>query len=132
MSLVLDAGSIFEYLRDSRTGRRVRELMADDPRSDVPHLAIIETVSALRTAVRTGRLGPNRAEEALGDLATFPARRWAADDLLGRIWELKDNITPYDAVYVALAEKLGATLVTTDTKLASAARTFSFVRVVVP
>jgi predicted nucleic acid-binding protein len=132
VSLVLDAGAVLEYLRGSPVGRRVGELMVADPDLDVPHLMAIEVASVLRRMVLSGGLDPSRAETALARLATLPARRWAAEGLLGRIWELRDNMTAYDAVYVALAETLGATLLTTDQRLAAAARAFSRCRVSVP
>lgn len=58
---------------------------------------------------------------ALRHLAGFPIRRMPLAPLLERMWQLRDNLTPYDAAYVALAERLGADLVTCDAKLAGAA-----------
>ena len=63
---------------------------------------------------------PNGAREALDDLAAFRLRRWAHDALALRIWELRQNLTAYDAAYIALAEALGAPLLTRDRRLASA------------
>jgi len=61
-----------------------------------------------------------RGREALADLADFPLRRYPHDFLLPRVWELRNNLTAYDAVYVALAEALGAPLLTRDRRIAAA------------
>jgi len=69
-----------------------------------------------------GTLAPVRAEEALRDLRDLSLTRYPHDVLLERIWQLRSNLTAYDAAYVALAEALDATLLTCDRKLASAAK----------
>jgi len=72
----------------------------------------------LRRYDAAGELSAERAAQALEDLAGFPLRRYPHEMLLGRIWELRKNATAYDAAYLALAESLGATLVTRDARLA--------------
>ena len=69
-------------------------------------------------------IGPERAQTALEDLQALPLSRHAHGFLLPRVWMLRDNITAYDAVYVALAEVLEATLLTHDRRLATSARKF--------
>ena len=64
--------------------------------------------------MRAGDVLADRAEEALGDLTGFDLRRHSHMHFLGRAWELRDNLTAYDAMYVALAEAIGAPLVTCD------------------
>jgi len=83
----------------------------------------------LRGLVAGGVLTASRAERALTDLRDFPARRWPANVFLERAWELRQNLTAYDAVYVALAESLDATLVTADRKLAHGAQTLTGARI---
>ena len=119
--LVLDASALAEYVVASDPGRAVADLLGRSGASvHVPHLAMIETVSVLRAWVRRGELTAERAAAALEDLADLPAQRWPGEPLLGRVWELRDNLSPYDATYVALAEMIGADLVTLDRRLARA------------
>jgi predicted nucleic acid-binding protein len=86
----------------------------------VPHLVDIEVASTYRALVRANKLTPQAAERALTALATFPAQRTPHSGLLGRIWALRNNLTAHDATYVALAELLGATLLTADARIAAA------------
>ncbi|MBD3940259.1 type II toxin-antitoxin system VapC family toxin [Microbacterium sp. NEAU-LLC] len=88
----------------------------------VPHLADVETLSVVRGLVAGSILTPDRGAQALVDLRDFPARRWPADMLFERIWDLRHVATAYDATYVALAEALGAQLITADEKLARGVR----------
>ena len=74
----------------------------------------------LSTSRSAGEVSTERAREALDDLAAFRLRRWAHDALALRIWELRQNLTAYDAAYIALAEALRAPLLTRDRRLASA------------
>jgi predicted nucleic acid-binding protein len=85
-----------------------------------PELIDLETISVLRAQLRAGRLDARRAGLALADLADLPLHRAPYRPLLDRCWELRDNLTPYDAAYVALAELLDLTLVTSDAGLARA------------
>jgi predicted nucleic acid-binding protein len=85
-----------------------------------PELIDLETMSAIRRQLQAGRLNARRADLALGDLVALPMRRVAHRPLLARCWELTENVTVYDAAYVALAEALGAALLTTDVRLANA------------
>lgn len=119
MTLVLDASVIAEYLVTSAVGVTAAEVMAEhDGELHLPHLAVIETASVLRAWVRRGEVPEQRAAAALVDLGDLPARRWPGEPLLGRMWELRDNLTSYDASYVALAEVLDADLLTADQRLA--------------
>ncbi len=74
----------------------------------------------LRRAVAAGEFDHVRALRALGRLADIPIERHSHVPLLHRIWELRDNLSPYDAAYVALAEALGVTLLTADARLGRA------------
>lgn len=86
----------------------------------VPELADLEVASVLRRQMKAGTLDARRARFALDDLVALPARRAPHRPLLLRCWELRDNLTIYDAAYVALAEAMSATLLTGDRKLARA------------
>ena len=119
--IVVDASAITEFLLQTPLGLRVEErLFGVGEELHAPHLLDVEVVQALRRLVRTGDVLPARAEEALDDLAALAIRRHSHFDLLSRAWELRHNLTAYDAIYVALAEATDAILVTCDTRLGSA------------
>jgi len=121
VSLVIDACLLAEALLGSPRGQRAQDLTRGHT-VHVPQLAHLEVVSVLRGLVRGGRVSAERADQALQDLRVFPARSWPHEALLGRVWELRHNLTAYDAAYVALAELVGATLVTGDARLVTAVR----------
>lgn len=83
-----------------------------------PHLIDLEVAQVVRRYWRSGELSAARGEEALMDLKIFPLERYAHEPLLDRVWQLRDNLTAYDSAYIALAEGLGAVLVTMDNALA--------------
>ncbi len=118
MTLVLDASVLVELLLLSAKGRSaVPRVRAAEGDIHLPHLADIEAASVLRGLVLGGQLGADRAAAALADVQDFPATRWPADVLFERVWELRSNLTAYDANYVALAETLDAELLTADARL---------------
>jgi predicted nucleic acid-binding protein len=86
----------------------------------VPHLIDAELSHALRTRVRREEIAEDHARLALDRWTHLGLRRFPAVGLLGRIWELRENVTAYDATYVALAEALGCPLVTADGRLGRA------------
>ncbi len=119
--IVLDASALVELLVGTATGRIVATRIADPAVGlHVPHLADVEVAQALRRYVRDGDLDVPDAEAALDDLRALDVQRHSHEPLLDRVWELRDNVSAYDAVYVALAEALDAVLVTCDGPLARA------------
>ncbi|MBA4115094.1 MAG: type II toxin-antitoxin system VapC family toxin [Rubrobacter sp.] len=120
--IVLDASAAVAVLLNvGLESRRVRERISQpDETLHVPHLFEIEVLSALRRHNLTGALPATRARLALDRLRETRLIRYPHTPLLGRIWELRDNLTAYDAAYVALAEALDAPLVTLDERLAQA------------
>ena len=119
--IVLDASAALELVLASSGGAAVARRIDDAEESlHAPHLLLVEATQALRRLVRIGAIGEVRAAEALDDLADLDAEYYEHEPLLGRIWQLRDNLTAYDASYVALAEALGAPLLTFDEKLANA------------
>ena len=92
----------------------------------------MEVLSALRRVVAAGDASAARATEAVADLADLPIERYGHYELIPRIWELRENFSPYDATYIALAEAIaddGAPLLTADARLARAADAHTGVRV---
>jgi predicted nucleic acid-binding protein len=85
-----------------------------------PELIDLETISVIRRHLQAGQLDARRADLALTDLVELPLRRAPHRPLLARCWELRENVTAYDAAYVALAELLDAVLVTADARLKGA------------
>lgn len=118
---VVDSSVVVEFLADGegagvaeeRLRRRAEPLWA-------PHLIDAEVGHALRRVVRAGDLSAARGEEALLELDEMPLRRISHDVLVQYAWALRDKVTFYDGLYVALAEMLGEPLVTFDARLARA------------
>ncbi len=96
-----------------------RELMASE-RIGCPHLVDPEVTEALRKLVLRGEIRATDAGRALDRWSRLGIERFATVGLLRRVWELRDNITAYDATYIALAETLEAPVVTGDRRLAQA------------
>jgi predicted nucleic acid-binding protein len=118
--IVIDASALVEFLLQTMLGTRVEErLFRNGDEFHTPHLADVEVVQSIRRLVRQGELTAGRAAEAIADLTDFDLHRHPHVDLLGRVWKLRDNISAYDAVYVALAEALDATIITCDGRLAT-------------
>lgn len=119
--IVLDASVLVELLLGTESGRSIAARIAD-PRLGlhVPHLADVEVTQALRRYVRDGELDATSATSALQDLRALDLERHPHEPLLDRVWALRDRLTAYDAVYVALAEALDTVLLTRDARLARA------------
>ena len=102
--------------------------MIESPRNELhaPSLCDVELMSLLRRLLLAGRLGAARAEEALDDHLALPLTRHGHEPLLPRLLELRNNFSAYDATYVALAERLGASLLTADEPLARAVAALRF------
>ncbi len=120
--IVLDASAAIEWLIKSPTGAKIgRRLFTPLPIAlHAPHLLDVEIAQVLRRYVREKIMSASRGEEALQDLNDLPLHRYPHDFLMHRVWELRANLTAYDAVYVVLAEVLDAPLVTCDRKIALA------------
>jgi predicted nucleic acid-binding protein len=119
--IVVDASAMAAALAmDDPQGAAARARIAGDADQHAPDLVDLEVVSVIRRLLRGDVIGAAQAEQAVEDLAGHPLVRHPHLLLLPRIWELRDNLTPYDAAYVALAEMLGATLVTIDGRLGRA------------
>lgn len=118
--IVLDSSAAVAFLIDAADGEWVGRQLEADPDLHAPHLLDIEVVGALRRILRHGDVSRRRAEAAVEDLEALDVSRYPHVPLLPRVWELRDNLTVPDAAFVALAEALGARLLTTDRALAGA------------
>jgi len=128
--IVVDASAITEWLLQTDLGDRVERRFSKDDDLHAPHLLDVEVLSALRRLVRTREVTEERAEDAIEDLGLLLLVRHGHTDLLSRAWELRENVTAYDAVYLALAEALDAPLVTCDPPLGATKRVAARIEVI--
>jgi predicted nucleic acid-binding protein len=129
--IVLDASAAVDWLVQAAAAQRLESRIFSHNQSlHAPELLDLEVAQVLRRLMREGALSASRAEHAIQDLLDMRITRYPHSFLLPRIWQLRHNLSAYDAAYVVLAEKLGATLLTRDAKLASAAGHSAIVEVV--
>jgi predicted nucleic acid-binding protein len=118
--LVVDTSAVVAAL----VARPPNQALVDRLRADgdlhAPHLLDVELLHTLRRLVLAGHLGEDRAADARADFADLTVVRYGHAPLADRAWELRHNLTAYDATFVALAEALGVPLVTCDARLAGA------------
>lgn len=123
MRIVVDASAIGEYLLRTPAGAPIRELFRSaEIELHVPELTDIEVASGLRSALRRGQLRKEGLEQALADYFDLPLIRHRHRSLVRRVLELREDFSPYDATYVALAEHLETSFLTADLALARAVR----------
>lgn len=120
--IVPDASAIVAVLLDSEPQAEFIRVRIEHPGQSlhVPHFLDLEVIQTLRRHALRGVLMPDRSTEALTDFADIKFTRYPHTSFIERIWELKENVTAYDAAYIALAETLDAPLITTDGRLARA------------
>jgi len=119
--IVVDASALLEFLLRTPLGAKVEaRLFRGEDEFHSPHLVDVEVAQGLRRLVRAGEVSSGRAVEAIADLTDFDLHRHAHLDLLARAWALRENVTAYDAMYIALAEALDAPIVTCDAPLGKA------------
>jgi predicted nucleic acid-binding protein len=120
--IVLDASAIISILLDhGPDAEPIRERVESPGESiHVPHLLDVEVLNVLRRQTLRGTLAKERGATALQDLENIKMSRYPHAPLLGRIWDLQESVTAYDATYVAPAEALDTPLVTRDARLAQA------------
>jgi predicted nucleic acid-binding protein len=119
--IVVDASALLEALLRTPAANAVEKWLFDSGLTlHVRHLLDAEVAQVLRRYTLSGDIKKARGRAALADLGAFPLVRYPHDFLLSRMWELRNNLTAYDAVYIALAEALDAPLLTRDRRLAAA------------
>jgi predicted nucleic acid-binding protein len=118
MTVVLDASALVALLLDSGpTGTWVAgQLFGSDLAA--PHLVMFETANVIRRHTAAKLISLDKAQHANAHLASLAIALWPFEPLADRVWELRSNLTSYDASYVALAESLQAPFVTLDVKIA--------------
>ncbi len=118
--VVVDASVVVTALGSDGTDADRARARLRDQQLVAPHLIDVEAIAAWRNLAARGQLDERRADLALADLATLQLRRVPHRLLLGRCWELRHDLTPYDATYVAPADRPGTPLLTFDARLAPA------------
>jgi predicted nucleic acid-binding protein len=119
--IVFDASALFEVLFRTPATEAVEDrLFAPGQTLHAPYLIDIEVAQVVRRHAAAGEINTERGREDVADFADLPLRQYEHGILLPRIWELRHNLTAYNSAYVALAEALGATLLTRDKRLAVA------------
>ncbi len=120
MTIVVDASVVVAALVDSGPdGSWSESVLLGEPLA-APHLLQVEVAGVLRRAALAGDISADVASLAHADLLSLHVELVPYEPFAARIWELRDNVTPYDAWYVALSEALGASLATLDARLTKA------------
>lgn len=120
-ALVTDSSALVALLSDAGAAGDWTTAAVAGSTLAAPELALFEAANVLRLQAGSGRLSATEATLAHADLLSLPLTLWPYAPLAERAWQLRDNLSLYDASYVALAELLGASLVTLDARLARAA-----------
>ena len=118
--IVVDASALIEvFLRRPAAFAVERRIFQREETLHAPHLIDVEVAHVIRRYAAVGEIDNHRARAILAEMADFPLTRYRHDVLMERIWQLRANVTAYDGAYVALAEILGAPLLTSDRRLAA-------------
>jgi predicted nucleic acid-binding protein len=119
--IILDASAAVDWLLQTPAGQHIeKRIYSHNETLHAPHLLDLEVTQVLRRLALQGVISAHRADEAFRDLLDLRITRYPHLVLLPHIWRLRHNFSAYDAAYVVLAEKLGAALLTRDSRLASA------------
>jgi predicted nucleic acid-binding protein len=129
--IVVDASALVDALiDDGPVGDAARVALTEDPHWAAPAHLVVEVLSVVRGRLLGGKLGQERAAEVVDALSSFVIDEVGIAGLVDRIWQLRANLSTYDAAYVAAAESLGCPLVTCDGRIAKVAGVRCQVRVV--
>ena len=129
--IVVDASVVLDLLLKKHDAAKLESRLFDDGEVLLcPHLLDLEVAQVLRRLALARQMTAERGMQAVTDYTAYPLTRYPHDPLLARVWELRDNFTAYDAVYVALAESVRAPLLTRDRRLAKAPGHFAEVELI--
>lgn len=118
--IVVDTSAVLAALAERTPDAELVQRLAEDGDLHAPHLIDVEILQALRGLVRGGKLSADRADDVRTDIADLAITRYGHEPLADRVWALRDNLTAYDAVFVALSEALEVPLITCDARVATA------------
>lgn len=121
MTVVLDASVVVASLVDAGPVGTWADSVLRDGELTAPHLMPVEAANTLRRSVLAGQVAPDVAALAHADLLALRVELFPYVPFADRVWDLRANVTAYDAWYVALAESIGADLATLDRRLSTAA-----------
>ena len=128
---VVDTSAVVDFLVGEEAAEEVEALLEREGLLAAPDLLVIEVLAVLRRHVQRGLIPADRAKAAIEDLGDFAVELFPALPLRERAWELRENLTAADALFVALAEQLGEPLATKDRALAAAAKKYARIESVV-
>lgn len=115
--LVVDASCLYEVVASTDRAEGLRQRLAVDVDQAAPHIVDVEVFGVIRREFLLGRLDATAADQAVEDLRDWPGERFGHQALLASAWKLRGTVRGWDAMYVALAETLGAVLLTLDDRL---------------
>ncbi len=118
--IIVDASALYEVLIGTDLGETIGQRLAAAGELAAPHVIDVEVLSTIRKDEMLGDIDRTTAHQAVEDLAVWPGERYDHRPFLPRVWELRTNVRTWDAMYVALAEALGGSVLTTDARLGNA------------
>jgi predicted nucleic acid-binding protein len=121
VTVVVDASMVVAGLVDAGPDGRWADSLLEANSLAAPHLVLVEVANILRGAALLGEISEDAASLAHGDLLELRVELFPYEPFAERVWELRQNVTAYDAWYVAVAESLGSPLATLDIRLSRAA-----------
>lgn len=116
--MVIDASAAVELVLGGSRGRHIAGSIAGESNLAAPEVIDLEVIHTFRRLIRSGLVDADRASQALSRFFALPVEKYRHHALSGRIWDLRDSFTAYDAAYIVIAEGLGTPLITCDRKLA--------------
>jgi predicted nucleic acid-binding protein len=116
--VIVDAGALYEVLAARQRGTAIERRLEQEDLLGAPHVVDVEVLGVIRRQFLFGALDRTAANLAVQGLRNWPGERFGHRGLLQRAWQLRHSVRTWDAIYVALAEALEATLLTTDERLA--------------
>jgi predicted nucleic acid-binding protein len=120
--IVVDASVIVHILVDAQIMPQIIDTLEDAGDLIAPYLIDVEVINSIRKQLSLKKITPKAAEEALNTFEAMTIDRRPTHLFTQRIWELRNNLTPYDASYVVLAEMTGLDFITRDARIAKTQR----------